>query len=72
MDDSNKKIRDLIPATLKRSKKSYHSELEEETLSKIEELSKGMGEIAKRANDMLKLYYQKKRLSEKFKQKGRF
>jgi hypothetical protein len=70
LDENSKKIGDLIPATLKRSK-SYHSELEKETLSKIKELSKGFDEIAYKAKDMLKLFNHKRRLSEKFKQKGR-
>jgi RHS repeat-associated protein len=63
-ETKEKKVRDIIPAGLKRSR-SYHSELEELTKPELEKLAKEGGEKGQRAKQMLKLAKQQRRLKGK-------
>ncbi|HEV8427566.1 MAG TPA: discoidin domain-containing protein [Pyrinomonadaceae bacterium] len=59
-----KPVRDIIPAGLKRSK-SYHSELQDLTVSELQNLARKRGEKGQRAKRMLKLAKQQRRLKGK-------
>ena len=61
---SGKVAEELIPGSLKRSA-SYAEELARKTLPELEKMAQGGGELGKKAQQMLKLIKQAKRLLEK-------